>query len=401
MAPCSARRVLQNAALPLVAGILVACAGSPQQSDGPAPVNNGLVNMVEGDTEAQRSLPTAESTPGVEDYADTVDRDMDRILAATRDLSAAPTAPAADTEAPAEGWLTSLSSDPGSALWQAAEHSLATMNDTFLQPALDGAALEAQRQSRTPAEQIAEHVEQIAAILRTRLDGGEMEINTLLALSAMEGVRPGTLEESVDPLELELLRPQDRSALEALRQVVSAPHEVAPSTDDVADRFLDAADLVWEAKPMNIRFATLAQRVLGFGRYEPFDQAAFVAGRPQRMIVYTEIDNFAQRPYRESDADALATGSLGAEWCVELSQELQLYRDGAYVWGKREQTVLEASRNRRRDFYLVHQIELPPTLTVGPYELKIIMRDKTSNEVDEWIIPFRYVADSVAAARAE
>lgn len=350
------------------------------------------------------SLPTADDTPDLAEYAQRVAADLDRVLAASTGSgeqavsSAMTTRDAPADDAAQDAWLASLSTNPGAAVWSATQRRLATMQTRLIMPTWEAMLEQHEHNAQSPQQKIATHVEQIASLLRAKLDGGNMSIGALLTLSAMESLRPGTLDESVDPIELELLSPQERTALEGVRSVVAAPVD---QSDGLAERFLDAADRVWEAKPMNIRLATLAQRVVGFGRYEPFDSSSFVAGRVQRMIVYTEIDNFAQRPFAPADLRASAEPAYGAGWTVELSQELKLYRDGAYVWGKREQNIVETSRNKRRDFYLVHQIELPPTLTVGPYELKIIMRDLTSGDVDEAIIPFTYVADPAAAARAE
>lgn len=381
----------------LILGGLWGCASSVQSDD--PEVNTGLSHLADdgGSASVERQLPTAESPIDIEAYtAQFDDMNLDDIMNRSQ-------APVAVEETGGEGWLASLSTDPGTALWMNTQRTLATMHEQLVEPTWQAMLTEHERRSRSPEQQIAMHVEQIAAILRSQGDTTDMDIGRLMALSAMEAVRPGTLNESVDPIELELLRPEVRSTLEAVRMVVAShAHPVMDESEpvDVSEQFLAAADRVWEARPMNIKYATLARRVVGYGRYEPFATTSFVAGRPQRMIIYTEIDNFSHRPFRESDLRSSSESSFGAKWTVEVSQELRLYRDGTYIWGKSEQPILETSRNQRRDFYLVHQIELPPTLTVGPYELKIIMRDKTSGEIDEAIIPFTYVAD-YAAARAE
>ena len=392
----SARRTL---ATPLFAGaiLLAGCAGQRSETTADAPpVDNSLASLA-GDAPpapANSSTPGDPAAPDLEAYTSAVTQDLDRILAARSGaLNATDTPAPATDDARSDAWLHALSTDAGAALWNATQRHLATMRDGFIEPAWEGMVAEHDRLTESPQVRVARHAEEIAAILRTDLDGSDMPPSLLLTLAAMEAVRPGTLEESVDPLELEMLPPDQRAALEAVRRIVGPTAET-----DLADRVLQAADAVRDARPMTIRFATLARQVLGYGRYEPFESASFVAGRPQRMIVYTEVDDFAHRPYRQGDA---GSDAYGARWTVELSQELQLYRDGAYVWGRREQAIVETSRNRRHDFFLVHDIELPATLAVGPYELKIIMRDKTSGDVDEWIVPFRYVADATAAARAE
>jgi len=383
---------------------LAGCASKPKGSEAPA-VNTGLTSLV-NEPAPDLDLEPIDQALSPDDYANQVSMDIDHVLAAANaggeegSTVAMGGAYEQAASSPDEGWLSSLSTDPATALWTNTSRQLATMRDRLLEPTWDAIVREHVRRSQTPSERIARHVEAIATIMRTEQAGAEMDVGMLLALSAMEAVRPGMLEESVDPIELELLRPEERSTLDAVRHVVGSHGHpsLSEASQSPAERLLAAAELVWEAKPMHIRLATLARRVDGFGRYVPFESSSFVAGRPQRLIVYTEIDNFSHRPFRQSDLSSASAPTYGSAWSVEVSQQLKLYRDGAYVWGKPEQSIIETSRNRRRDFYLVHQIELPPTLTVGPYELKIIMRDKTSGEIDEAIIPFTYVADRAAAS---
>jgi hypothetical protein len=401
------RSILWSAAGSLVAGgtYLAGCVAydaSDPAAEAPA-VDNSLARLA-AESQSRPPAEKAPDAPALDAYAAAVNQDLDRLRQARAQASLLATDSPAPPETAASGdpWLAGLSTDAGAALWSATQHHLATMRAGLIEPAWNGMLAEQARISESPSARVARHAEQIAAIFRTEIDSGDMPLYKLLALSAMEALRPGTLDETVDPMELEMLQPADRAALEAVRRIFgSASPTRNEGAEGLADRVLAAADSVRDAKPMTVHFATLARQVLGYGRYEPFESASFVAGRPQRMIVYTEIDNFAQRPFRQGDAADSADSAYGARWTVELSQELQLYRDGAYVWGRREQSIVETSRNRRHDFFLVHEIELPPTLAVGPYELKIIMRDKTSGDVDEWIVPFRYVADADAAARAE
>ncbi len=149
-----------------------------------------------------------------------------------------------------------------------------------------------------------------------------------------------------------------------------------------------------EAAAVRIARTALCTRVEGFGQYQPFPEYTFLAGRATKMIVYTEIENFSHRAAHSGDpgADTLAGSDLLA---VELSQELRLWHDadGSMQWRMPEQPIVEVGRHKRRDFFLVQQIELPPTLSVGKYNLKITIRDKVSGGVDERSIPIKIVAD--------
>lgn len=148
--------------------------------------------------------------------------------------------------------------------------------------------------------------------------------------------------------------------------------------------------------------AALCTRVTGFGKLEAMplrkgrNAFVFPAARVNRAIVYVELENFGYRPARSTDPDYAA----GDAWAVELSTEIQLLDDPDSIlqFKERERTVIETGRNKRRDFYLVQEIELPPTLTVGAYNLKLILRDKSGAEPvrSEVILPVQIVADVTA-----
>lgn len=137
---------------------------------------------------------------------------------------------------------------------------------------------------------------------------------------------------------------------------------------------------------LHLRNAQLCVRVLGYGQFDPFPSYAFTAGRAHRVIVYVEVDRFAQRESQGSDGDP--------RFEVELSQRLELYdvADDLNIWNRAAETDKTASRNRLRDYYLINQIVLPPNLGVGRYHLKIVMRDLISGQSAETIIPIEIVA---------
>lgn len=151
------------------------------------------------------------------------------------------------------------------------------------------------------------------------------------------------------------------------------------------------AERAAEGLPLRITDAKLCTRVVGFGDYNELSVNAFLAGSAARVVVYTQVDRFATR------------AGVGGRQTVELSQELDVYHDadGAHCWKRPAQSVSESSRVKRRDFFLTNAIELPPTLTVGKYRLKITMRDLTGNSVAEATIPFSVVADAKLAHTPE
>lgn len=149
--------------------------------------------------------------------------------------------------------------------------------------------------------------------------------------------------------------------------------------------------------------AALCTRVTGFGKLEAMpirkgrNAFVFPAARVNRAIVYVELENFGYRAAKSTDPDFTS----GDVWAVELSTEIQLLDDPDSIlqFKERERTVIETGRNKRRDFYLVQEIELPPTLTVGAYNLKLILRDKSGAEPvrSEIVLPVQIVADVTAS----
>lgn len=134
---------------------------------------------------------------------------------------------------------------------------------------------------------------------------------------------------------------------------------------------------------VEIAAVELCRSVGGFGVYEPFPDNTFAAGVPVRMVLYTEIDGFS--------TDVGADDSMHH---VRLSQEVLLFRDadGQVVWNREPEAIRDESRRMRRDFWSVQLVELPATLGVGRYRLKVRITDEVSGTVDERSVPLRLVA---------
>ena len=113
-----------------------------------------------------------------------------------------------------------------------------------------------------------------------------------------------------------------------------------------------------------------------------------LAGRTHPAIVYVELENFASRPTTDARGNTAHS--------VEIGQEISLYHDadGLLAWKQAEQIVTDTSRSERHDFFLVHRIDLPRTLTVGIYKLKVTVRDKVSGDAAEVILALEVVADA-------
>jgi len=232
-------------------------------------------------------------------------------------------------------------------------------------------------------------VEEAAAALAAALrgDGGADPVRVYAALAALEMVAPGS---AAHPSEIEGLTPEDARALEAWADLMRGADDGLSSAPGdaraLARAVLAGAETAQTFEPLGVRSARLCSRVEGYGRYTPMS-TTWLRGQPHRAIVYVEVDNFASTPAVDG------RGVRGHE--VRLTQELQLFHDadGLLAWRMPPQDVVDFSRNRRRDFFVAQMIELPSSLSVGKYQLKIAVRDGVSGETSETVLPIMIVAD--------
>jgi hypothetical protein len=258
-------------------------------------------------------------------------------------------------------------------------------------PRLVAAAAETSGARRARIEALGDELARLAQSLGE--ETGEPALGFAM-LAGLEPVAPGALESALS--RDAHLEAEDAAALRAIASALGAIEREGASR--AAEHLAAAAESLSKSRPMRIAYATLCRRVAGFGQYESFSRDAFVAGRAQRMIVYVELDGFSHRPATMSDVASAGQGAAGSV-AVEVSQALDLYREGESrpIWSRPEQTVLEVSRRPRRDFYLIHEIELPGSIAPGTYALKITMRDVATGALDQQVIPLRFVADALAA----
>lgn len=162
--------------------------------------------------------------------------------------------------------------------------------------------------------------------------------------------------------------------------------------DAAMQALAEAAQSFTANQPLRIPRVVLCSRVTGFGQYVPFPTQRFVAGRRNAVLVYTEVENF-QQP--ESSLDAGAPG-----FKVALSQEVHLYHDpdGLLAWRQPAQTTRYEARTRVRDYFIVNRVDLPVSLTVGKYSLKVVLTDLNGGAVAESLIPVDIVADPALVA---
>lgn len=215
-----------------------------------------------------------------------------------------------------------------------------------------------------------------------------------LMLSVLEAMHPGASPQIISPDGQSSipLSDDEKKAVESLRQVMA---ELSAGQAQAA-KISDLAATLDENKPLRVRNVQLCTAVRGYGQYAPVANATFIAGRATKVIVYAELEGFRSKEITSGELahygpDAEASGDTLA---VELVQEVALYHDadGLRVWSTPESKIVETSRVKRRDFYTVHTIELPPNLSVGSYKLKLVVRDATSGSVADVNVAIKVVA---------
>lgn len=240
----------------------------------------------------------------------------------------------------------------------------------------------------SPDEKIGKLSDELAGLLRERAASSKAPFGDAVALVGIEAVRPGVLkdlESKASPFAANIAD-TDKRSLETLRVLVSDLSRPDGASDParVSTALRAAADRLADQQAVKISRAALCTRVTGYGQIDPIASNTFIGGRAARAILYIELEDFANRQ---------ETGKNGqTQWTVEVSRELGLYASGMLAWHRKPQTVRESSLNKRRDFYLIEEVELPATLGVGRYDLKVTVRDQGGVQT-EYTLPIQIVAD--------
>lgn len=132
-----------------------------------------------------------------------------------------------------------------------------------------------------------------------------------------------------------------------------------------------------ERSELRIPAVELCTRVQTFGVYDVMPDEALVANRANRAIVYIEIDNF------------LSEKTTAGQYRTTLSGELEVLTSaGQAIWQHQEPSIVDMSRQRRRDFFLAQMITLPASLGPGEYVLKVSIQDELSGKSTQAIHNF-------------
>lgn len=277
---------------------------------------------------------------------------------------------------------------------------------------LDSPAAPPAKPEPTKHERRLEYARQLAKLLVPDGDDTRSPIRAVLPLIALETIQPGVATAELNRL-LATLSESERSTVDTVRSLMAQLEAQADTGADPQALAAAVRSEVDRAQPkpppapmLALGTVALCRKVEAFGRFTSYPGSSFVAGRLVPMIVYTEVENYVQARESELPSAGNARKPTGDRWALELSQEIHLYSsDGTLCWFVKEQTHRDASQSKRRDFFLVQRIDLPASLSIGRYTLKVIVRDKAAAAIAgdgeplaEANIPISIVADNAVAA---
>lgn len=237
-------------------------------------------------------------------------------------------------------------------------------------------------------ERVRQRIVQLSRELYHKAAYSDEPLRDLLLIAATSMLDP---DRALAPEAIGVLTQREREILECMQAFFSDIGSQLQATGDpeVVVAAADALGSSLASHPqLSVATVALCSRVEGFGDYDEFSKNdagrySFLAHSGQQVVVYVEVDDYqSERNDKE-------------QWVTELSQQLVIYsdRDGIAVWREDWQVGVDASKNRRKDFFIVQLITLPRQLSVGRYQLKILLRDRKSGAEAETAVELEMIAD--------
>ena len=378
-----------SAAAMLMVG-LTGCAAAPKPAAKPSP-------KVAQKPQAP-GQPEEAASPQVQSLAAQSRRDVQAILNAKRDSQQDADNPI-DTAAVA----TSSKSPRKPVVWNEPARSkpAAKAESSVSQPPLGRAPAESlNAASDKPAgaatrpaigpERLKTLMVDLARELNANAAYSEAPLKEIMVMAAMSMVDP---ERKLNPEAFQKLSDKERELLGKLQDFFAELGKSLDNKSDTEQTIVEAVTKLRQslvkAPQLSLPHVALCTRVAGFGDYQVFERNSFLAGSEQKVIVYLELDGFASELNQRN------------EFVTELAQQIKIYsdRDGIPVAGSDDwQSVVDTTKNKRKDFFTVQIVTLPKALSVGKYQLKVHIRDDKSQAETEATIPFEMVADPKLAA---
>lgn len=235
--------------------------------------------------------------------------------------------------------------------------------------------------------QLSELARDIVDALVAGLGYSDRPLEDALTLLGLDSLVPGAANA---PVENDVLSPAEQTQFQAARSLLDAIRVGTDDPDAAADAAEQIAIDLADQMPLRLDRAELCSRVEGFGQYTRFEGSTFLAGRAHRVILYVELSRFGHSVIPGTDGDP--------RYAVDLTQRVEVYHEPDGVLAMATPTLADrrVSRNRFRDYYVVTALDLPETLSVGQYGIRVMMRDRSDDSVAEVIVPLTIVADSSA-----
>lgn len=388
----------------LLAATLAGCMGQPVSSTAqpkvPVPTGSG-VGLDDLAKQPPAAIPgkltEAQLEQRVAEYAATIERMNAERTAAALTRPQAPVTPQPQSTTPQTTTPPPVQT-PAAAPIAPADSGLAALGG--IEDAHDPAPTE-DKPNLAPitaplSERFNAATDELAKILRERALSSATPAGEYAVLAWLDTIRPGVLASLDSGPAGHALDPHQKKSINVTREMlskISTDPKLLNDPDKLWRAFSDAASPITQARDLRLSTAELCSRVDGYGQYVTLSSRTLTAGIPHSVIVYAELDSFSYRKAVEEQGD---------RYTVDVGQAVEIWQDSDRPtlqkrWS--ETTIKDVSRRQRRDFYITAMIELPPNLTVGAYNLKVIVKDHLRGSTAEKSIPFVIAADaSVATA---
>lgn len=245
-------------------------------------------------------------------------------------------------------------------------------------------AADASAQAKPAGPTQLSRVQLLDALIRKITEGKDPDRVKALMAAALS---VASEHKQMDPRLLDALAPKSREQVARFHQMLAvAFDELASDKTATLTRkeMIRKIDEVFGAQPLAIETLQLCRRVDSYGVYKPFASTKFLAGKKNRVLVYVELENFKHEPLEDGRYE------------VRLEQSVELYdaTGETTVWRQGPVQLVDVSRNKRRDFFIVYPIDLPARLPAGGYRLKVRIADKhTGSLCEQTLHEIQIVAD--------
>jgi hypothetical protein len=154
--------------------------------------------------------------------------------------------------------------------------------------------------------------------------------------------------------------PQPDSKQEAKKP--AAPSSAPPPESRAVAPDAKKASGVKHPAPLTINELRLCRNVMGFGAFEPLNKTTLKPG--QHLLIYCELAGL--------EYEAKASGFVSR---ISSRIELRPVGGGAVQWEQDLGVGEDACRRRRQDYYVNYIVDLPQSLSPGPYRLRLVQTD--------------------------